>query len=81
MEDNFKTYRKSVGLVIRKLRERYCAGSLCDFYARSGIPSSTLSRIELGENDAQLHNLDKIAKGLGLTLSEMFFYIEAELQK
>ncbi len=81
MEEDLNIYCKAVGAGIRKLRLKMFAGSLTDFARQSAIPSSTLSRIELGENEAQLHNLDKIAKGLGLTLAEMFFHIESELQK
>ncbi len=71
-----KDFCKKVGNAIRKLRCERCRESLCSFALRNGIPSSTLSRIEIGENEAQLHNLKRIADGLGMSLPALFKYIE-----
>lgn len=76
-----KEFCRKVGKIIRELRAERCGSSLCSFASKNGISSSTLSRIEIGDNEAQLHNLQKIADGLGLTLSEMFSHIETRLAK
>ncbi|HIS37310.1 TPA: helix-turn-helix transcriptional regulator [Candidatus Scatousia excrementigallinarum] len=76
-----KEFCRKVGSIIRKLRCEKCSDSLCVFAEKNNIPSSTLSRIEIGENEAQLHNLKKIADGLGMSLSALFAYIEASLAK
>ena len=79
MKHNEKEFCKIVGKVIRQLRIKKGAESLCAFAAKNDIPSSTLSRIEIGENEAQLHTLKKIAEGLGITLSELFAIVESRL--
>lgn len=79
MEEDIKAYCKSAGALIRNLRQQKFCGSLCAFAAKNEISSSTLSRIELGDSEAQLQNLDKIAKGFGMTLSELFYYIESNV--
>lgn len=81
MKEDDKEFCRIVGKVIRKLRIQKGAQSLCAFAAKNDIPSSTLSRIEVGENEAQLHTLKKIVDGLGITLSDLFLSVEQNLQK
>uniref|UniRef100_UPI0040275C2B helix-turn-helix domain-containing protein n=1 Tax=Candidatus Scatousia sp. TaxID=3085663 RepID=UPI0040275C2B len=76
-----KDFLKRVGSVIRSLRIASGNRSLNEFAVKNNIPSSTLSRIEIGENEAQLHTLQKIADGLGLTLSELFSLIECDISQ
>ncbi len=76
-----KEFCKSVGGAIRNLRIERGFSNLTEFALRNNIPSSTLSRIEIGENEAQLHNLKKISDGLGLSLAAMFQHIEQTIAK
>ena len=46
------------------------------FAYENDIPKSTLSRIELGQNEAQLVTLKKIAEAFGWSMSELFYNIE-----
>ena len=49
------------------------------FAYENDIPKSTLSRIELGQNEAQLVTLKKIAEAFGWSMSELFYNIEKRL--
>ncbi len=53
--------------------------NLCMFAYENDIPRSTLSRIEIGDNEAKLVTLKKIAEGFGWSLSELFERIEEKL--
>lgn len=76
-----KEFCKSVGSAIRNLRIARGFSNLTEFALKNNIPSSTLSRIEIGENEAQLNNLKKIADGLGISLSTLFKHVETYLTK
>ncbi len=76
-----KEFCKSVGSAIRNLRIARGFSNLTEFALKNNIPSSTLSRIEIGENEAQLINLKKIADGLGISLSALFKHVETYLTK
>lgn len=71
-----KEYLKMIGSAIRKLRQKEAGKSVCIFAYENDIPRSTLSRIEIGQNEAQLLTLKKIADGFNLKLSELFRKIE-----
>lgn len=76
-----ENYCKLVGSAIRELRKKYTKKSVCIFAYENDIPRSTLSRIEIGQNEAQLLTLKKIADGFGWELSELFKQIEDIIQK
>lgn len=71
-----KEYCKLFGAAIRELRKKHTRKSVCMFAYENDIPRSTLSRIEIGQNEAQLMTLKKIANGFGIELSELFKNIE-----
>lgn len=74
-----KKYCRLVGKAIRELRQEYTKKSVCIFAYENDIPRSTLSRIEIGQNEAQLLTLKKIADGFGWNLSELFKKIEERI--
>ncbi len=79
MKEREKFYCKLVGDAIRKIRiERTNKSSLLFAY-ENDIPKSTLSRIERGENEAQIVTLKKIAEGFGWSMAELFEHIEKNM--
>lgn len=79
MKEREKIYCKLVGEAIRKIRiERTNKSSLLFAY-ENDIPKSTLSRIERGENEAQIVTLKKIAEGFGWSMAELFEHIEENI--
>lgn len=81
MNERERKYCKAVGNAIRKLRIKITGKSGLLFSYENDIPKSTLTRIERGENEAQLVTLKKIAEGFGWSLAELFENIEKELPK
>lgn len=79
MNSKEKIYCQMVGKTIRELRIKQTGKSSLLFAYENDIPKSTLSRIERGENEAQLVTLKKIAEGFGWSLSELFGHIEEKL--
>lgn len=79
MKDKEKQYCKMVGDAIRKIRVEKTGKSSLLFAYENDIPKSTLSRIERGENEAQIVTLKKIAEGFGWTMAELFQHIEQML--
>lgn len=79
MNSKEKIYCQMVGKAIRELRIKQTGKSSLLFAYENDIPKSTLSRIERGENEAQLVTLKKIAEGFGWSLSELFGHIEEKL--
>lgn len=79
MNEREKSYCKYVGQAVRTLREERLGKSGLLFSYENDIPKSTMSRIERGENEAQLVTLKKIAEGFGWTLSELFKHIEQKM--
>ncbi len=63
----------------RKIRVEKTGKSSLLFAYENDIPKSTLSRIERGENEAQIVTLKKIAEGFGWTMTELFQNIENSL--
>lgn len=81
MNERERIYCKAVGDAIRKLRIKITGKSGLLFSYENDIPKSTLTRIERGENEAQLVTLKKIAEGFGWSLAELFENIEKEVPK
>ncbi|DAA86337.1 TPA: hypothetical protein CPT82_01825 [Candidatus Gastranaerophilales bacterium HUM_2] len=81
MDDLSKEYCKQVGKALRELRKEHTGKSLCMFAYENDVPRSTLSRIEIGENEPQLVTLKKIAEGFGWSMSELFTHIEDKMPK
>lgn len=81
MKSKEKTYCQMIGKAIREIRIEQTGKSSLLFAYENDIPKSTLSRIERGENEAQLVTLKKIAEGFGWSLSELFEHIEEKLPK
>lgn len=81
MNSKEKIYCQMVGKAIREIRIEQTGKSSLLFAYENDIPKSTLSRIERGENEAQLVTLKKIAEGFGWSLSELFEHIEEKLPK
>ena len=79
MKDNEKLYCKLVGEAIRNIRIEKCNKSSLLFAYENDIPKSTLSRIERGENEAQIVTLKKIAEGFNWTMAELFENIEQRI--
>ena len=79
MKEREKIYCKYVGKAIRALRKERTNKSGLLFAYENDIPKSTMSRIERGENEAQLVTLKKIAEGFGWTMAELFSHIEERL--
>lgn len=79
MKGREKSYCQLVGNAIRELRKEFTQKSLCMFAYENDIPRSTLSRIEKGDNEAQLVTLKKIAEGFGWSMAELFRKIEMKM--
>ena len=74
-----QNYCKLVGAAIRELRKEHTDKSLCMFAYENDITRSNISRIEKGDNEAQLVTLKKIAEGFGWSMQELFQHIEEKL--
>ncbi len=81
MNDREKLYCKTLGQAIRQLRIEKTGKSAIMFAYENDIPKSTLTRIERGENEAQIVTLKKIAEAFGYSMSEFFAKIEKDLPK
>lgn len=79
MNEKEKTYCKLIGNAIRELRIKKLKKSARNFAYENDIPKSTLTRIERGENEAQLVTIKKIAEAFGWTISELFANIEKNI--
>ncbi|MBQ8459444.1 helix-turn-helix transcriptional regulator [bacterium] len=76
-----KEYCKLVGQAIRELRTEITHKSSLLFSYENDIPKSTLTRIERGQNEAQLVTLKKIAEAFGWSMAELFENIEKKIPK
>ena len=79
MNQREKSYCKVVGQAIRRIRIEKLGKSSVLFAYENDIPKSTLTRIERGENEAQIVTLRKIAEAFGLSMAEFFKEIEKDL--
>ena len=74
-----REYCRLVGSAIKQLRQEKTGKSCLLFAYENEIPKSTLNRIELGQNEAQLITLKKIAEAFNMSLSELFMQIEKKI--
>jgi transcriptional regulator with XRE-family HTH domain len=65
------THRASLGELLRNLRLR-CAWTLREMSARTGIPLSTLSKVERDELSLSYDKLAQIAERLQIDIAELF---------
>jgi len=79
MNSKEKEYCKMVGEAIKQIRIEKTGKSCLLFAYENEIPKSTLSRIELGQNEAQIVTLKKIAEAYDWSMSELFLNIEKKL--
>ena len=68
--------RKKFGDRIRKLRKEKTDLSQEGFANSIGMDRTYYSSVENGERNISIINIEKIAKGLGVSLSELFDGIE-----
>jgi transcriptional regulator with XRE-family HTH domain len=60
-----------VSLIIRQ-RRRAAALSQTELAERAGLSQTWISRLERGEENPTLSTLEALARGFGITLSELF---------
>lgn len=68
--------RKAVGAKIRAVRES-ASLSQQELSRRSGIAQESLSRIETGRRDPRLGTLQRLARGMGLSLDQLMERLSA----
>ena len=68
---NNKTYQKDIGLLVYQIRKakRF---SMSDLARISGVSRHSISMIENGQGDIKVSTLNKICKGLGVSLFSFF---------
>ena len=71
------TLPQKVGRAIRRLRERRDE-SQEDFADRVGLHRTAMSALERGRTDPRLSSLERIARGLGVRVSELLREAESE---
>lgn len=81
MEKREQEYCKIIGQALRSFRKEKTNKSLNLFANENDIPKSTLSHIELGQNQAGIVNLKKIATSLEVGLPELIAVLEEKLPK
>jgi len=69
--------RKMTGAALRTVREGLGL-SQADVSRRSGLAQESLSRIETGRRDPRLGTLQKLARGMGLTLDQLLVRLSAD---
>ncbi len=70
--------KKQFGQKLRKLRKELTGLSQEEFASRINMDRTYYSSVENGERNISLINIEKIAKGLNITLSQLFIDIEKE---
>ncbi len=81
MEQREQEYCKIIGQALRNFRKEKTKKSLTLFANENDISKSTLSHIELGQNQPGIINLKKIATCLEITLPELITILEKDLPK
>ena len=81
MNEREEEYCKLIGKAIRDIRKEFSCKSATLFSYENEIPKSTMTRIERGDNEAQVVTLKKIAEAYGWSMSELFKNIEDKMQK
>lgn len=79
MEQREQEYCKIIGQALRNFRKEKTKKSLTLFAEENDISSSTLSHIELGQNQPGIVNLKKIATCLEISLPELIEILEKDL--
>lgn len=79
MKPREREYCKIIGNALRNLRKTELKKSLNRFANENDISSSTLSHIELGQHQAGIVNIKKIADSMGLSLTELVSILEKNL--
>ena len=69
--------RARFGRTVRRLRSRN-GYSQEAFAARIGVHRTFVGSVERGETNISLDNIARVAKGLGLTIAELFAEVERE---
>lgn len=67
-------YEKQLGEKIKRLRQEKGL-SQEKFALLIEMDRTYFSTVEMGKRNVSLHNIEKIAKGLGVTISELFYGI------
>lgn len=70
--------RKSLGKRIKELRISKTQLSQEKFALKINMDRTYLASVEAGKRNISIDNLEKIANGLNITLSELFIDIEKE---
>ena len=81
MNEKEKCYCQMFGQALRELRIKETGKSTILLAYENDIPKSTLTRIERGENEAQLITLKKISEAFGWSMEELFKRIEENMPK
>jgi transcriptional regulator with XRE-family HTH domain len=63
------SFRKQLGQFLRQQRGDR---TLRDFGKVTGLSSSTLQRLEIGEQNVTLDTLEKVLKRMGVTVGDVF---------
>ena len=79
MNERERRFCEMVGKTIRELRTELTRKSTVLFAYENDIPKSTLTRIERGQNEAQIVTLKKIAEAFGWSMAQLFENIEKKL--
>jgi transcriptional regulator with XRE-family HTH domain len=75
-----KSLARRLGELVRRLRQE--AGMSQEKFAlRCGLHRTYMGQIERGEKTVTIETANKLAQGLGLSLSELFTYLEREKLK
>lgn len=79
MKNREKEYIEIIGKALRNLREEKTNKSLSLFANENDIPKSTLSHIELGQNQPGIVSLKKIATSFEISLPDLITLLEQNL--
>ena len=79
MKDREKEYIEIIGKALRNLRKEKTKKSLNLFAYENDIPKSTLSHIELGQNQPGIISLKKIATSYEISLPDLIQILEQNL--
>lgn len=70
-------FLKDFGLNIKRLREKYNL-TQDDLCARTNFSNQTISDIETGKSDCHNTTIRILAKGFGISISELYSYLDEE---
>ncbi len=72
-----RTLPQTLGDAVRRLRKKI-EPSQEKFAARAGISRTYMSEIERGVTNVSLDTIERVSKGLGLSIAELFREVDAE---